>query len=125
MDQCERLKLILQESKLKQKDFASELGISAGYVSQLLKDPDIRLSKSLASLIEVKYGYNADWVLNGEGPKIKQVSNKAGLSEFHQKALLRLEKMNDDQVKAVLAFINALEDVEKILLDDVGSDKSK
>lgn len=113
MNQCDRIKLILQENKLKQKQLAAEIGVTESYISKLLKNPDIRLSQSLAVLIEEKYGYSADWVLNGVGPKLKQVSKNKTLSELHQKALSRLEKMNDDQVKAVLAFINSLDEVEK------------
>lgn len=113
MNQCDRLKLILQENKLKQKQLAAELGVTESYISKLLKAPDIRLSQSLATLIEEKYGYHADWILNGKNPKLKQISKNKGLSELHQKALAQLEKMNDEQVKAVLAFINSLDDIEK------------
>lgn len=115
MNQCDRLKLILQENKLKQKQLATELGVTESYISKLLKDPNIRLSQSLAILIEEKYGYHVDWVLNGQEPKLKQVSKNRGLSELQQKALTQLEKMNDNQVKAVLAFINSLNNIEKSL----------
>lgn len=113
MNQCDRIKLVLQENKLKQKQFASEIGVSESYISMLLKKPDINLSQSLATLIEEKYGYNADWILNGTEPKLKQVSKNKSLSALHQKALSQLEKMNDEQIKAILAFINSLEEVEQ------------
>lgn len=115
MNQCDRIRQILKENKLKQKEFASVIGVTESYISKLLKDPDIRLSQSLAVLIEEKYGYNAEWVLNGTEPKLKQVSKDKSLSEIHQKALAQLEKMNDEQVKAVLAFINSLDELEKSL----------
>lgn len=115
MNQCDRIKQILKENSLKQKQFASVIGVTESYISKLLKNPDIRLSQSLASLIEEKYGYNAEWVLNGTEPKLKQISKNNSLSEIHQKALAQLEKMNDEQVKAVLAFINSLDELEKTL----------
>ncbi|WWR14695.1 helix-turn-helix transcriptional regulator [Lachnospiraceae bacterium JLR.KK008] len=115
MNQCDRIRQILKENKLKQKEFASVIGVTESYISKLLKDPDIRLSQSLAVLIEEKYGYNAEWVLNGTEPKLKQISKNKSLSEIHQKALAQLEKMNDEQVKAVLAFINSLDELEKSL----------
>ena len=115
MNQCDRIRQILKENKLKQKEFASVIGVTESYISKLLKDPDIRLSQSLAVLIEEKYGYNAEWVLNGTEPKLKQVSKDKSLSEIHQKVLAQLEKMNDEQVKAVLAFINSLDELEKLL----------
>lgn len=115
MNQCDRIRQILKENKLKQKEFASVIGVTESYISKLLKDPDIRLSQSLAVLIEEKYGYSAEWVLNGAEPKLKQISKDKSLSEIHQKALAQLEKMNDEQVKAVLAFINSLDELEKSL----------
>ncbi len=113
MNQCDRIRQILKENKLKQKQFASAIGVTESYISKLLKDPDIRLSQSLAVLIEEKYGYNAEWILNGVEPKLKQISKDKSLTEMHQKALAQLEKMNDEQVKAVLAFINSLDELEK------------
>lgn len=118
MNQSERIKQILTENKLKQKQFASVIGVTESYISKLLKDPNIRLSQSLAVLIEEKYGYNAQWVLNGTEPKLKQISKNKSLSEIHQKVLAKLEKMNDEQVKAVLAFINALDELEQSLCTD-------
>ena len=64
---------------LKQKQFASVIGVTESYISKLLKDPNIRLSQSLAVLIEEKYGYNAEWVLNGTGPKLKQIRKDKSL----------------------------------------------
>lgn len=113
MNQCDRIGQILKENKLKQKQLASAIGVTESYISKLLKDPDIRLSQSLAVLIEEKYGYNAEWILNGVEPKLKQINKDKSLTEMHQKALAQLEKMNDEQVKAVLAFINSLDELEK------------
>lgn len=118
MNQCERIKLILQENQLKQKQLASEIGVTESYISKLLKDPNIRLSQSLATLIEEKYGYNTDWILSGIEPKLKQISKNKTLSELHQKALAQLEKMSEEQIKALLAFINSLEEVEKSFSTD-------
>ena len=115
MNQCDRIRQILKENKLKQKQFASVIGVTESYISKLLKDPNIRLSQSLAVLIEEKYGYNADWVLNGIEPKLKPISKDKSLSEIHQKAIAQLQKMNDEQIKAVLAFINSLDELEKSL----------
>lgn len=114
MNQCDRIKIILDDNHLKQKQLASEIGISESYVSMLLKNPNINLSQSLAALIEEKYGYNTEWILHGKEPRLKQASKNKALSELHRKALSQLEKMNDEQIKAVLAFINSLNDIEKI-----------
>lgn len=110
MNQCDRIRQILQENMLKQKQFASLIGVSESYISKLLKDPDIQLSQSLAILIEEKYGYNSEWILNGTEPKLKQTIKDKSLSELGQRVLAQLKKMNDEQIKVVLAFINSLND---------------
>lgn len=113
MNKSERIKIILDENNLKQKQLAVEIGVTDSYISKLLKEPEIKLSKALANLIEEKYGYSAEWIINGTEPKLKQLSKNKALSELHQKALIYLEKMDDRQIKAVLAFIKSLDDIEK------------
>ncbi len=115
MNQCDRMKLILQENNLKQKQFANEIGVTESYISKLLKNPNINISQPVATLIEERYGYNANWIINGIEPKLKQISKNKGLSELHQKALSQLEKMSDKQIEAILAFINSLDELEKSL----------
>lgn len=114
MNQCDRIRLILQENKLKQNQLAAALGVTESYISKLLKEPDIRLSQTLAALIEEKFGYNMHWVLDGTEPKWKPTtkSSSGTLSELHYRAIVKLEKLNEAQVKAVLAFINCLEELE-------------
>lgn len=114
MTQCDRIREILEENHLKQKQFASTIGVTDSYISKLLKDPTIRLSQSLAVLIEEKYGYNTEWILQGKNPKRKEDNKYKTLSELHQKAIHQLEIMNDEQIKAVLAFINSLDEIESI-----------
>ncbi|MGI5860249.1 MAG: XRE family transcriptional regulator, partial [Tepidanaerobacteraceae bacterium] len=74
-----------------------------------------KLSQPLANLIEEKYGYNAHWILTGKGSKLRQVGKNPDLSHIHKKAIMRIEKMSDEQIKAVLAFIKYLEEVEQDL----------
>ena len=105
----DRIKTILKENKLKQKELASEIGVTESYISAIINGRNTKISQSLASLIEEKYGYNSDWILNGFEPKIKQISKNKTLSDLQQKAITQLEKMNDNQIKAILAFIDSLD----------------
>ena len=110
----ERISLMLRENALKQKELASLLGVTDSYISLLLSGRSIRLSTALANLIEEKLGYRARWVLTGEGTKLKQVSKNPTLSDEHQRAMMQLEKMTDEQLRAILAFIDSLEKIETI-----------
>ena len=115
MELKERISLILKEHCLNQIEFAALIGVTGSYISSLCSGRNMRLSPALARLIEEKLGYNAQWVLTGEGDKLKQVSKNPNLSDAHKRAILQLEKMNDAQLCAVLAFIDSLGKIETIL----------
>lgn len=105
----QRLQTILQENKILKKEFASELGISANYVSILVNDRQKSISEPLAKLIEETYGYSAQWILTGTGEKLsgkKLTSEKA-------KIIKSVRKMTDSEAKAVLAFINTLSSINE------------
>ena len=111
----DRIKQIMKENDLKQKEFAESIGVSESYISAIVNERNRDLSKPLAMLIEEKYGYATEWTLNGTSPKMNQFSKNKAFSDVHHKALRRLEKMDDSHAKAVLAFIQSLEEVESIL----------
>lgn len=108
----DRVSIIIKENKLKQKEFAAIIGVTESYISAILSGRNANLSVALANLIEEKLGYSSQWVLTGDGNKLKQVSKNQNLSDEHRRAIMQLEKMPDEQVRAVLAFIDSLEKVE-------------
>lgn len=118
MELKERIAVIIAENHLKQKELATIMGVTESYVSTLLSGRrSTNLSTSVANLIEEKLGYNAQWVLTGEEPKFKKVSNNPNISDTHRRVIMQLEKMSDAQVRAVLAFMNSLDEVEKNIQD--------
>lgn len=115
MDLGERIKIILEENNIKQKDFAKTLGVTESYISAIINKRNKKISLSLASLIEEKYGFNIDWLLHGTGEKIKQFSKNTELTNMQKKTIEQIEKMDNIQLKSVLAFINSLEQIEQNL----------
>lgn len=115
MELKERIALIIKENHFKQKEFAAVISVTEGYVSALLSGRNQNISLSVANLIEEKLGYSAKWVMTGKEPKFKQMSRNPNLSDVHRRALIQLEKMPDDQVRAVLAFIDSLDKIELAL----------
>ena len=91
MELCERIKIILQENHIKQKDFAKSIGVTESYISAILNKRNKNISLPLAELIEEKYGINSEWLLHGTGNKIKQFSKNNSLTYF-QKKLLNISK---------------------------------
>ena len=113
MELKERISAIIKENHLKQKELAALMGVTESYVSTLLSGRNRNISVSVANLIEEKLGYNAQWLLSGDEPKYKQLSKNPNLSDIHRQVILQLEKMPESEIKAVLAFINSLDDIEK------------
>lgn len=90
------------------------------------RQPDVAKIKQLACilntsgdiLLETGFGHKPPFKnISNEliSDDIKRLTQQKSLSEIHQKVLARLEQMNDEQIKAVLAFINSLDELEKSL----------
>lgn len=118
MELKERISEIIKENRLKQKELAALMGVTESYVSTLLSGRNQNISVSVANLIEAKLGYRAQWLLSGEGPKYKQISKNPNLSDVHRRVISQLEGMSDEQIKAVLAFIHSLNDIERLFSSD-------
>jgi SOS-response transcriptional repressor LexA len=104
----ERIQAIIKEVKIKQRDFAASLGLTEGYVSKLVNGANANISITLANLIQEKYGFNTQWVIDGTGEKYVN----DGHSFLQRLALKKIETLTDSEVKAALAFLNALSEIE-------------
>lgn len=69
MTLAERLNHIIKEQNITKRDFAKRLGVSENYIYILTKNLNKQqnISPSLAKLIALKFGYDENWVLNGDG----------------------------------------------------------
>lgn len=105
----QRVQTILKERQIKQVEFAKALGISANYVNLIVNGKKENISDTLAKLIEESYGYSAQWVLNGNGEKLSSNELTAEKSEI----LKKIQKMSNSEVRAVLAFVNTLDSLNK------------
>lgn len=69
MTLADRLNRIIKEQGVSKRDFAAKLGISENYVYLLTgnakKRPD-SITPPLARLIALEFGYDADWIMNGD-----------------------------------------------------------
>ena len=68
MTLADRLNKIIKEQKISKREFAKQLGISENYVYSLTGNLDrFRIiSPALAKLIALEFGYDAEWILNGD-----------------------------------------------------------
>lgn len=118
MELKERIALIIKENNLKQKELAIIMGVSDSYVSTLLSGRNANISTSVANLLEEKLSYHAHWILTGEEPKYKKLSNHPQISEIHRRVIFQLEKMTNEQAKAVLAFMDSLGKIESMFKEN-------
>ena len=72
MTLAERLNQIIAEQKITKREFARRVGISENYLyiltSNSRKNSNLNktISPTLAKLIAIEFGYDAEWILNGE-----------------------------------------------------------
>lgn len=109
----ERIKIILKEKKIKQIEFAKSLGISANYVNLLANDKKNIVSNTLAKLIEETYGYSSQWLLTGNGSKNINQNTSINKSEIIKK----IDKMSDDEINSVLAYVETLQSIKSKFID--------
>ncbi|NCE63197.1 XRE family transcriptional regulator [Pseudoflavonifractor sp. 524-17] len=104
---ADRIRDIISENQLKQKDFASSINVSESYISQLLHGAS-GLSNSTATLIAERYGYSLAWILDGEEPKISQKSKSHTLAPLQRKIISEIEQMDEADLIAVKIFIRSM-----------------
>lgn len=112
MNLSDRIRLIIKENNLRQKEFAKSINVTESYISKLLRG-ESGLSNSTATLIEERYGYATDWILNGNEPKVKQTSKSKDLSPVQRKVIAEIEQMDEPDLIALKAFITSLDEYKK------------
>ena len=69
MTLADRLNKIIEEQGLSKLEFANKVGISENYIYLLTgnsaRKPET-ISASLAMLIALEFGYDADWIMHGD-----------------------------------------------------------
>lgn len=113
MELKDRLQVILDEQHLKQKDLASTIKVTEGYISNMLKGKRNNISEALAMLIEQTYGYSAQWILTGEGERYITQANIPELSPTKKRLIAEIEKMSESDLDAIKIFIDSLEEYKK------------
>ena len=113
MELKDRVRLILDEQHMKQKDLAGAIKVTESYVSNILKGKRCNISEALALLIEQTYGYSARWVLTGEGDRYIPKSDGSDLSPTKKRLIAEIEKMSEPELDAIKVFIDSLDGYKK------------
>jgi transcriptional regulator with XRE-family HTH domain len=103
----DRVRIIINECGLKQKAFAKSINVTDSFISKLLRD-ESGMANSTAMLIEHLYGYSKDWIITGKEPKMLPGRGR-NITGLHKKIIMDVEKMNEGELRALLAFIESLQ----------------
>jgi len=65
---ADRLNKIITEQNISKREFARRVGVSENYVYTLTGESKkiTTVSSMLAKVIAMEFGYDADWILNGD-----------------------------------------------------------
>lgn len=115
MDFLEKLNYLMEKNHLNKSTLSKACNIPYTTIDGWYKKGYEGLKLTTLRKLAEYFGTSLDYWASENTDAAAQISKNKSLSEIHQKALAQLEKMNDEQVKAVLAFINSLDELEKSL----------
>ena len=99
----ERIQILQKELKLSQRQMALTAHINPGYFSQIIRGEVIPSDKILLS-IETTFNVNPPWLRDGAGDIFKDPN----LSDLKREIIEKIETLDDNQVDAVLTFLDFL-----------------
>lgn len=101
----DRLKILLKELNISQRQFAIRINLDAGYFSRIVQGK-VNPPDRILLLIETVFHVNKRWLENGEG----EIFSNQGISLARRQVLEAIDSLSDDQVHAVSSFIKYLMD---------------
>lgn len=100
---CERLKILIKELNMSQRQFAMKINLDAGYFSRIVQGK-VNPPDRILLLIENVFGVNKEWLENGNG----EMFSAEGISLTKKQVLESIDLLNDEQINAVSSFIKYL-----------------
>lgn len=99
----ERLKILLNELNMSQRQFALKINLDPGYFSKIIQNK-VSPPNRILLLIENVFNVNKQWLENGEG----DIFTTQGASLAKKQVLESIASLNDEQIYAVSSFIKYL-----------------
>lgn len=101
----DRIKILLNELCLSQRQFAMRIDLDPGYFSRIVRGKVVP-PKRILLLIENVFHVNKDWLENGIGP----IFISQGISQEKQHVLDLIETLSPQQIEAVASFLKYLKE---------------
>ena len=100
---CDRLKTLLNELNISQRQFAMKIHLDPGYFSKIMQGK-VNPPDRILLLIENVFNVNKSWLETGEG----EIFSNQGISLTKKQVLESIDSLTDEQVNAVSSFIKYL-----------------
>ena len=100
---CDRLKTLLNELNISQRQFAIKIHLDPGYFSKIIQGK-ANPPERILLLIENIFNVNKSWLETGEG----EIFCNQGISLTKKQVLESIDTLTDEQVNAVSSFIKYL-----------------
>ena len=117
MDFLEKLNYLMEKNHLNKSTLSKACNIPYTTIDGWYKKGYEGLKLTTLRKLADYFGTTLDYWAAESEEQLCQIN----LSDTQRTVISRLEKMNDSQVNAVLAFVNALGDIERILSGGSGS----
>lgn len=105
---CDRLKILLDELNLSQRQFAKKINLDPGYFSRIMRGK-VQPPGRILLLIETVFSVNKNWLEKGEG----EIFSAQDISLAKRNVLELIDSLNDEQVNAVSSFMKYLMESKK------------
>ena len=99
----DRLKILLNELNISQRQFALKINLDPGYFSRIIQGK-VTPPDRILLLIENVFNVNKKWLETGEG----EIFSNQGISLSKKQIIESIDILNDEQVNAVSSFIKYL-----------------
>lgn len=113
MDFLEKLNYLMEKNHLNKSTLSKACNIPYTTIDGWYKKGYEGLKLTTLRKLAEYFGTSLDYWASESNDSTDQISKNKSLSQNQQKALTQLVKMNDEQVKAVLVFMNSLDELEK------------
>lgn len=100
---CKRLRTLLNELNISQRQFAMKINLDPGYFSRIMQGK-VTPPDRILLLIENVFNVNKAWLESGEG----EIFSNQGVSLAKKQVLEAVDTLTDEQVNAVSSFIKYL-----------------
>lgn len=114
----ERISKLIQELKIKKVEFATAIGVSQPFVSELCSGAKLPSDRTISDICRV-YHVNESWLRTGEGDMFLDLPPDKELDDI----FAQIKMSDDNTIKAIIRAYWKLPDVHKAvirqLIDDI------